>query len=229
VVARAAAALLLLFLLAGCGGGDGGGEDASALVAESAELTGKVKTFHFVLDVQNVPITATGLQISGAEGDVAVPDRASADVSGNFAGVSLTTQVVAIGDEVWLLDPVTRKWATLDVNTTPDFLLDPTQGILGVMAGIENPTDAGTDELSGIAVRKVSGTAAAADVAPLVATSASEGEVPVTIWIGEDDKLLRRIDVNGPIAEDEPDDALRTFEISRFDEPVEIEPPKETG
>jgi hypothetical protein len=220
--------LALVALAAGCGG-DEGGDDPADVIAESAERTGEIESFHFTLDVQNVPITTSGLQITSAEGDVAVPDRASADVTGNFAGVSLTTQVIAIGDDVWLLDPLTKKWTMIDVSTTPIALLDPTEGILGVMAGVENATDAGTEKVGDVTVRKITGTADTAAVAPLVATSASEGEVPVALYIGEDDLLLRRVDVTGPVAEGEADDSLRTFEISRFDEPVEIEPPEESG
>jgi hypothetical protein len=229
-VARLAATLILLALIAaGCGGGGGDGQSAEDLVAESAERTGEVQSFHFTLDVQNVPITAEGLQITSAEGDVVVPDRAQADVTGNFAGVSLTTQVVAIDDDVWLRNPLTGDWETIDVSTTPVALLDPTKGILGVMAGVSGAEDAGTDDLDGTKVRKVSGTAETAAVAPLVAVSADEGEVPVTLWIGEQDKILRRVDVTGPVAEDEPEDALRSFEVSRFDEPVTIEPPEGSG
>jgi hypothetical protein len=47
--------------------------------------------------------------------------------------------------------------------------------------------------------------------------------------IGEDDHLLRRIEVSGPVAEGEPAAAQRVVEISRFDEPVTIEPPKGAG
>jgi hypothetical protein len=66
-------------------------------------------------------------------------------------------------------------------------------------------------------------------VAPLVAVSPSDLEVPVLLWIGEEDSLLHRIEVSGPVAEGEPDDVLRVVEISRFDEPVTIEAPEGSG
>lgn len=218
----------LLTAAAGCGGSD---EQPSAetLVQESADATGALKSFHFTLDVRNVPRSSAGLQLTSAEGDVAVPDRARADVGGSFSGVPITTQIVAVGDGVWLKNPLSGKWQAIDVTTTPVALLDPSKGVLAVMEGISDPVSEGTEEIDGVTLQKVSGKAAAADVAPLVAVSPSDREVPVTLWIGADDHLLHRIEAAGPVADGEPDDVARVVELSRFDEPVTIAPPKGSG
>jgi hypothetical protein len=231
LVARFAAVVLavLLAVAAGCGGGSD--DDAAQLVQDSAARTGEVETFHFVLDVRSAPVESTGLRLTSAEGDVVVPERAvSTDVSGTFAGISLTTQLIAIGDDVWLKDPLTRDWTKLDVNTTPISLLDPAEGILGVMSRVENAETAGTEEIDGVTVRRITGTAKASDVAPLVAVSSPrDAEVDITLWIGEDDQLLRRVEVSGAVGEEDSPDAVRSFEVSRFDEPVAVEPPEGTG
>lgn len=219
----------LLATTSGCGGSSAESGTAEELVQTSVERTNAVKSFHFTLDVQNVPKTAAGLQLTGAEGDVALPDRARADVTGNFAGAAIATQIIAIGEKVWLKSPLSGTWQPIDVSTTPLALLDPAQGVLGVMSKVSEPTDAGTEEVNGVTLHKISGTATAADVAPLVAVSPSDRNVPVTLWIGEDDHLLRRIEVKGPIAEGEPEDAVRLVEVSRFDEPVTIEQPEGSG
>ncbi|MCZ7588561.1 MAG: LppX_LprAFG lipoprotein [Gaiella sp.] len=224
----AAVAVVALLATAGCGGG-GQGASAAEIVSRSASATEAVKRFHFTLDVRNVPRTSTGLQLTSAEGDVVVPDRARADVAGNFAGVSITTRIVAIGEDVWLENPLSGAWETIDVSTTPIALLDPSRGVLGVMLGIVDPNDEGAEDVDGVTLRKVSGTATAADVAPLVAVAPSAREVPVMLWIGEDDQLLHRIEVSGPVAAGEPGDAVRVVEISRFDEPVTIEAPDGAG
>lgn len=221
-------AAVALAAAAGCGGSD---ETTSAetLVQESADATGALESFHFTLDVQNVPGSGAGLQLTSAEGDVAVPDRARADVGGTFAGVPITTQIVAVGDEVWLKNPLSGDWQAVDVTTTPVALLDPEKGVLAVMEGISDPVSEGTEELDGATLQKVSGTAAAADVAPLVAVPPSVREVSVTLWIGEEDHLLHRIEASGPVAAGEPENVARVVDLSRFDEPVTIEPPKGSG
>jgi hypothetical protein len=221
--------LVMVALVAGAGcGGDDGGASAAELVRQSADSTGKVQSFRFALDVANVPTGGAGLQLTGAEGDVAVPDRASADVTGTFSGVPISTQVIAVGDDVWL--KLFGKWQKVDVSTTPAVLLSPSQGVLAAMSAVTEAVDEGTEDLDGTTVVRVSGTAPAGDVAPLVAVSPSDPgrQVPVTLWIGEDDTILRRIEVRGPIAEGETDDAVRTVDLSRFGEPVTVEPPEDS-
>lgn len=223
-----AVATLAVLATAGCGGG-GEGPSAAEIVSESASATEAVQRFHFTLDVQNVPRSGTGLQLTSAEGDVVVPDRARADVAGNFAGIPIRTQVVAIGKDVWLKNPLSGTWEAIDVSTTPIALLDPSRGVLGVMQGITDVKDEGTEVVDGVTLRKITGTASAADVAPLVAVRPSGRKVPVTLWIGDDDRLLRRIVVSGPVADGEPEGALRVVDVSRFDEPVTIEAPEGAG
>ena len=224
----AAVAAVALLATAGCGGG-GDAASAAEIVSRSASATAAVRRFHFTLDVQRVPRSVTGLQLTSAEGDVVVPDRARADVAGTFAGVPITTRIVAVGANVWLKNPLSGRWEAVDVSTTPIALLDPSRGVLGVMRGITDPKDEGTEAVDGVTLRKLSGTASAAAVAPLAAVRPSDRDVPVTLWVGEDDHLLRRIEVSGAVADGEPDDAVRVVEISRFDEPVTIEAPEGAG
>ncbi len=223
------AAAALLAIASACGGSKDEGPTAEELLRTSVEQTGAVTSFHFTLDQQNIPKTTVGLQLTAAEGDAVVPDRARADVTGNFSGFTLATQIVAIGDEVWFKNPLSGAWDSIDVSTTPEALLDPAGGVLGVMSNVVGPTDEGTEDVDGVTLRRISGTVAAADVAPLFAVGASDRDVPVTLWVGDDDHLPRRIEVKGPIADGEPDDALRVVEVSRFDEPVTIERPEGTG
>lgn len=218
-----------LLATAGCGGGGQRPPAAEALVREAARATGRARSFHFVLDVQGVPTASRGLQLTSAEGDVIAPDRARAEVGGTFSGVPVTTEIVAIGEKVWLQSPLSASWQAIDVETTPVALLDPSSGVLGVMKSISGARDEGSEEVDGLKLRKVSGVAAAAEVAPLVAVSPSQRQVPVVLWIGEDDHLLRRIELSGPVARGEPADAKRVVDLSRFDEPVSIEAPEGSG
>lgn len=221
-----AVAVLVGAPAAGCGGGDDEGASPEELVQESAEATEAVESFHLTFDSREIPRSTSGLQLLGAEGDVAVPDRMRADVSGTFAGVPLTTELVAIGEEIWIKNPLGEGWQSVDAGTTASFLLDPAEGVLGVLRRVEELSDEGSEELDGVETRKLRGTVAAADVAPLVAVSPGEGSVEATLWIAEEDRVLRRIEVRGAVAADETEDALRVIEISRIDEPVTIERPE---
>jgi hypothetical protein len=217
--------LVAALAVPGCGGG-GGGASPDQLVADSVAATKQVKSFHFNLDIENVPASTAGLQLTAAEGDALVPDRVEAQASGRFAGIPLTTELRAIGGTIWIKNPLSGDWQKVDVHTTPAFLLDPRQGVLGVMQAVTGLEKAGSEDVGGVATTRLRGRAAAADVAPLVAVSPGKGQVDMTLWIGDDDKVLRRIQVTGPVAEGEPADASRVVEISRLGEKVTVVPPE---
>ena len=44
--------------------------------------------------------------------------------------------------------------------------------------------------------------------------------VPVMLWIGKDDALVRRIDIEGPLTSSEKSDIRRRLQLSKFDQPV---------
>ena len=218
---------LAALAVAGCGGGGGGsGVDPATIVRESAAATEKVETFHFALDISKVPTSAKGLQLTGAEGDAKVPDELKAQVSGTFVGIPLSTKLVAAGGKLWIENPLTRAWQSVDVGTTPGFLLDPQKGVLGVMRGMTDVKEDGSEDVGGVSTTRITGTVDKAKVGPLAAVTADSGSVDVTLWIGKDDSILRRVEVAGPIASKEPADAVRTIELSRFGEPVTVEAPE---
>lgn len=220
------AAVGALAMVAGACGGGGGGPSPEEVVRESADATQALQSFHFAFDSEGIPPSTSGLQLLVAEGDAIVPDRVRAQVSGTFAGVALTTELVAIGDDVWFKDPLSGQWRTIDVGTTPAFLLDPVEGVLGVMRRVGALSDEGSEELVGVQTLRFRGTVDVADVAPLFAVTPGEGHVEATLWIGEADRILRRVHVTGPVAAEEAEDAMRVVEISRLNEPVTIEAPE---
>ena len=185
-----------------------------------------MKSFHFTLDIAKVPTSAKGLQLTGAEGDARVPDALKGQVSGTFAGFPLSTKLVSVGGKLWIENPLSGSWQSVDVGTTPAFLLDPQQGVLGVMRGMTDLKDDGSEDVGGISTTRITGKIEAAKVGPLVAVEAGSHPVDVTLWIGKDDRILRRIEVSGPVADGEPADAVRTVELSRFGEPVTVEAPE---
>lgn len=216
--------------LVGCGGGaEDGAPSAQEIVDRSQESTGEVESFHFTLELGDVPLAGAGLAISSAEGDVAVPDRVRASFSGSFAGIGIESELVIVGDEDFLKDPLTGRWRTLDIGASPLDYFDPASGVIAVMGSVEELELAGTEDVQGAPAYRLTGTASARDLSGLLAVAPSDRSVPVQLWVGRDDYLLRRLRVDGPVADGEPEDVVRTIEISRFDEPVEIEKPEVAG
>jgi lipoprotein LprG len=223
-------AAVLGLALAGCGGGgDEAALSAEEIVDRAVEATGAVTSFHFVLDLGDLPLAGSGLSIARAEGDVVVPDRVRATFSGSFGGIGIESELVLVGEDDFLKDPLTGRWRTLEIGTSPLDYFDPARGVLAVLESVGDLELAGTEEVGGAEAYRLTGTASAKELSPLLAVAPSDRTVPVEVWVGADDFLLRRLRVDGPVAEGEPEDAVRTVEVSRFDEPVEIEPPEVEG
>jgi lipoprotein LprG len=215
--------VLLVVLLAGCGGSSG--PSAEELVTESVATTSKVKTFHMVIDISHVPTPGSGLGITFVDGDVVVPDRLSGKVGGTFLGLSLSSDLVVVEDTYYLKIPFTGKWRTIDVDTLPSAFFDPAKGLLALISNTQELSRDGSEDVGGVDCYRLTGKLPADALKPLLNTAEGDALVPVELWIGKDDRLLRRLALNGPISPEEDADAVRTVELSAFDEPVTIEPP----
>jgi lipoprotein LprG len=218
-----AAAALLLAVTAACGGS---GPTADELVAESVAATSEVESFHLVLDVQDAETSDSGLSLTSIDGDVLVPDRLEGRVGGKFLGIPISTDLVVADDRYYLKTPFTGEWREIDVETLPSAFFDPEQGILAVIQGADNLERDGSEDVAGVACYRITGDLSAEDLKPLLNTAEGSQTLAMELWIGEDDKLLRRLRLTGPISSDEDDGAVRTVELSAFDEPVEIDVPE---
>jgi lipoprotein LprG len=218
---RAAAPAALVLALAGCGGG----QSAEELVDETVAATSAVESFHLVIETQAVETSGQGLSLTFVEGDVLVPDRLKGRVGGSFLGLSITTDLVVVDDEYFLKVPF-GGWQQIDVDTLPSAFFDPEQGILAVIEGASGLERDGSEAIGGVDCARITGQVRAGALKPLLDDAEGDAMLGMELWIGKDDKLLRRLQLNGPIEPEESADAVRTVDLSRFDEPVEIEAPE---
>jgi hypothetical protein len=221
-LAALAALLALVLVAAGCGGGSG--PTAEELVSQTAEQTGALTSFHLIVDIQHVPTSGSGLGLSFVDGDVAVPDRLSARVSGTFLGLPVSTDLIVVGSDFFLKVPFSG-WRKIDVDTVPVAFFDPGTGVLAVIEGATGLTRDGSEEVAGTDCYRLRGTVDAASLEPLLPEAEGNGSVALELWIGKDDLLLRRLRLDGPVSPSEPAEAERTIELSAFDEPVSITAP----
>jgi lipoprotein LprG len=225
-------ALLLGVLLAvACGGGGGGGEGGPLPAADDvlAGLVARVdalKTFHFRLEHENgtspIPL---GLDLETAEGDVVVPDRMSAEIGAKANGAVVQVKVIGVGDKGWITNPFSREWQPLPEGTNIKDVFDPAAGVKAVVGALTNAKVVKEEKVAGVSTYLVEGEVDSG-VLEAAAPVAEPGlTVSVKAWVGVDDSLPRRIRLEGPFAPGEPDNIVRKLDLSRFDEPLTIEPP----
>jgi hypothetical protein len=87
------------------------------------------------------------------------------------------------------------------------------------------PKKLGIETLDGTRVYHLSGAVPAAAIVDMIGGQAVVELVGGELWVGADDFLVRQVRLQGAIAPAEKASVVRVLKLSRFNEPVTIEPP----
>jgi hypothetical protein len=184
-----------------------------------------VTSFHFELDHENgaTPMPL-GLELTSAEGDVAVPDRLKAEVRARAAAVSVTLQVVAIGDKTWVTNPFNRRWQELPGASLSD-IADPATLMAVLVQNLQDVLITGEIEIDGEKGYRLEGTLDSGALSQALPSARPGQSVRVDLWINASDALPRRARLDGPLSSGEDEDIVREVQFSRFNAGVDITAP----
>lgn len=213
--------LLAAGLLAGCGGSNEAALSAPEVIDRAVKATAAETSFRFTLDVLRPPRSLSGLNLNHAEGEVAVPDRLRADVAGTFAGISLESELVVIGRDEWLKNPFGSGFRKIDIGVSPLDFFDPQTGVLAVL---RNARDVALSEDDGDYT--ITGDVSAESVAGFLGVDAEPRQLDIEVRISRDAFLLRRVSVQGPANDSEPDDVERVLTLSDYGTSVTVVAPE---
>jgi len=221
---------LCVILLAGLGSACGGGGEeqpaAKDIVSRAASVMQAQKRFHFVFDEKNGPTSTSGVHLVFAEGDVAVPDRVKADVSGTLSGVPLRTRLVVAGGKYYITDPFTGKWREVSISLNPVAFFDPAKGVLAVIKAATQLELVGSEEVDGVDTYHLKGKTTVGSITPLLGNPPGTRLVDLELWVDKKTDLLARLRLSGPVEEGDPAGAVRTIEASRYGVVVPIVAPQ---
>ena len=158
-----------------------------------------------------------------AEGDVAGADRLSVEIKASLGPLNLGIAIIVIGDDAWITNPLTRRWEREQISISEVF--DPANGVTGLMRAAAGARVAGSDRIGGVSTYRVEAAVDSGDVT-LFGDARPGTELRASVWIGVDDLLVYRIELVGAVAAGEADDLVRRITLSRFDEDIEIAPPR---
>lgn len=217
-----------------------GASDAVELLNAAAEAMTKLETFSFdLVTTQGETTILEGFTLEEVRGAVRRPNdfQTTVTVALPFASIDLTA--VSVDNEVWIELPKIGDtgggWTSLGSSEGVVSLLNPDVLILQSVRYIDDAGISGTDDLDGVEITWVTGTVDFHGIATRlggdqqeIAGQIAEGPVSVSVAI-DGDKLVRKIEVEGPILATESDDVVREVTFSDFNEPVEIEQPDVDG
>ena len=218
-------------------------QDARPLLQQTATTMAAVQSFHFQMTTpRGKSLVSNQLELAGFEGDVQRPDRFRVTFTAKASIVSLTVKVIGIGTQLWVTDPMAREeaWIMISGGETgelplPD-ILNPDRLLQSAVDVIQEPTIAGDDEIDGTKTTRVEGTfdprqvnqqvnaLAGTPVPAELSALTGDKPIPVRIWIDEAGRV-RRVEFAGPLTAADEGDVVRRFDLTKIDEPVDIQPP----
>lgn len=202
-------------LVAACGGDAADASldlPADQALARSADALADADSFRVAFEGA-VAVEGEGLDVPAldslpgeetafeGEGAVLRPDRARLDVDVDVGPIALPATVVRVGDDLYV--EALGQSAQVEAPAEQARLLDPGALAQAALGWIEDPVEAGSESRDGVATVRIEGAVdgdavagALADVLgdASVADALSSGQV--VVWIGADDLLPRRIEVD---------------------------------
>lgn len=226
-----------LLLVAGCSlpwqrntpsSGLGPRPTAQQVLATMQKNFRSVSSFHLTMKTSNLGNTdASQLVIRDADGDVAMPDKIRAQASVLLSGQAVTVNLISVGTQQFITDPITGKWEVVKGVFDPRTLANPDTGIIALASKLQNVTGPTDDSVNGTSCWRVNGLLPAKDLATLLGGSAPAGTMLKTsICAGKDDGLPYEITVIGKVAVGDTSQTTRTFVISKYNENISIVAPQ---
>ena len=219
--------IFLLLSLAACGGNSTSVPDAHQLISKAQTAIKAVTSYHFKLTTDH-PGTSATLTILQAEGDIAVPDKLKANATALVLGSNAQVQIIAIGNQQYITDPITQQWHSTTGLINPRTLSDPQTGVAAILGQIQNPSTSSDTNVTvnGTPCWNVNGKLDPTYLSGITGGGAPAGTMDsVTTCIGKSDNLPYLIRITGVAASGDTAATTRTFTLSKFGESITITPP----
>lgn len=199
--------------------------DPVEVLAAAAERMETVRSFHFVLTHEGgTAEIVRGLMMESAEGDVAGPDRMQMQVKARAGPLNVEVGIVILPDESFITNPITGRWEREAISL--EGIFDPSSGATGLMRSLDDARVIGSERIGGVEVYAIEATVDSGDLTFFAPEAEPGRSLTARAWIGIDDSLVHRIEIDGAVAPGEPDGLLRRLTLSRFDEEIEIVAPR---
>lgn len=214
-------------LASACRGGGGGAPkaDGADVLRRGAERMDRVKSFHFALDHENgTTQIVRNLQMISATGDVAPPDRLRLDAKAKAGPLNIAVGIIAIPGHSYITNPLTGRWEEEQVSVAAFF--DPATGVTALMRAATEARVTGAEKVEGRNTYRVEALVDSGSMTLFTSNPVAGRKLKARAWVGVDDPVLVRVEIEGAVSEGEPAGLVRRLTLSKFDEPVQINAPQ---
>jgi hypothetical protein len=199
---------------------------AGQILTESSSKLEAAKAFHFVLEHAGggTPI-AMNIEMMKASGDMVKPDKMKTSITGVAIGMIIQVQVITIGNETYMTNPLSGKWELLPNEFHVLSVFDPATGVAAIMKNMSGATRLNDEEIGGKTCYHISGSVDSGELNAISGSSIQGIEDKADVWISRDDFLPQVIKLEGRITETEKEGIIRTLSFTDYNLETKIEKP----
>ncbi|NPV68863.1 MAG: LppX_LprAFG lipoprotein [Anaerolineae bacterium] len=230
------ALLAIPLLCAACAPAAGEPPDPLELVTEAGQHIQEAESFAVTIVRSGAPvfIDAAGLiEFVRASGHYVAPDRVQARVRVLISGIAGDIDVIAIGDDQFYRHAVLTGGRWINAEFSPGFnaeqLVRSESGLARAMAAIKDLRLQGAENLDGVDVWHLTGTAAGSEVAALtIGLIPARADVQVDLYIRVPDHHPERMVIVQPdtVNATQPEPSTWTIEVFDYNGGHRIERPE---
>ncbi len=227
--------LTLIFLLASCQSSCGNSNivkkpsrpTAQQLISQAQDEIQHVKSYHFTLTTLHPgPPSAYSTLINKADGDIQVPDKLQAKANAITLGFTISTQIIAIGNQQYYTNPFTGSWTQTTNLLDPRTITNAHTGVAGILGHLQHPSKPMDNNIDGVPCWGITGQLDASYLSVITGQAMQPGNLlSAVICIGKSDTLPYLISVQGIALQGDQVQTLRTFKLSHFNESLMISTP----
>ena len=198
--------------------------DVPTILEMTGEAMQNLSTFTVVLKHDGGTTEfAPGIVLSEAEANIVNPDRMSAKFKASFGTMFVDAEFVAVGEENWLTNPLNQKWESIPTEVSPLGFFNPRRGIIAILADVHSVEE--PPKIDGNLVT-LNGSVPAKTLESLLGKSIEGATVAVELIIDLDTYYLMETTIDGRVAPSDAEGIVRFLWLSRFNEPMTVEPPE---
>ena len=88
--------------------------------------------------------------------------------------------------------------------------------LAGILEALEDPSDAPRQWIENVPTRGFSGSVKSEQLKALIPSAIPDATVTVSLWL-DDDSVVRRVEIQGPVVANDSPDPVRVLELRDFD------------
>lgn len=226
LLALLAAVLAGGVLASACRGGGGASKaDGADVLRRGAERMDRVRSFHFDLTHEKgTTQIVRNLQMVSATGDVVPPDRLRLDAKAKSGPLNIAVGIIAVPGHSYITNPLTGRWEEEPISV--DAFFDPAIGVTALMRAATQPRVTATEKVEGRNAYRVEAFVDSGKMTLFSSNPIAGRQLKARAWVGVDDPVLVRVEIEGAVSEGEPAELLRRLTLSKFDESIQINAPQ---